>query len=841
MTESSRDQATIARLLTDHGPLSKDDVLVRLRADGVADADTLVDETLNEMSSPAALLVDERWVWLPTLLAGRIFTHVVTAAEVAHDLLTDTADLGPVTELCEFDGYQQLADGSPIRVVVAEFDDDVLAERGIPVDVVPEVGVLLPAGTLAALGVGAGDLVGIRLTDVGLAVERVTSVGPGDDVAARLTALLAEDEPTFVGAAVYELCVADPELFAEPLPPITAVIADAGLVLDGESMAPPGFDFAQWRFEARAALMAERYDITLDDAFAVQSLVVLYDRISDALDTAVEDIGVHAEHIGVEDDSPELDADDVDLIADAGSALSSPLLAAILLAETLDGGGSPAALGLFAEALEPQVPRSAQMAFRWLRAHAHEQLGEVELAEREFLAAETMNTEWAPALLDLARFASDRGDAERGLALLRRAGAGAENPLPNLLEKHRATPRDGVGRNDACWCGSGRKYKKCHLGREELPLDERADWLYFKACQHVTTIRAWFALHDEVNEERTAYAETEDDAYNMLGDPLMLDAVLCEGGGFEDFLAKRGFLLPADEQLLASQWLLVERSVFEVQDVARGRSATVRDVRTGDVHEVHERLASRMPSPGQYVCTRVFPCGETLRFLGGLEPVPPQARDALIELLDNEPDPVDLVALLTVRLAPPLLVNTDGDPLTLCEAEVRVSPGIESLLDDAYERVGQAAEWIEYVVTDDLPRVSASLALVGDVLTVNTNSERRMDGTLTALAALDPFAMVLSDEREPVEELADLADHAPPGAMASDDPRLAEAQAEFIRHYETRWLDESIPALGGCTPREAADDPTRRPDLVRLLDSFPVIDDGSAMNVVRLRAALGLS
>ena len=25
-----------------------------------------------------------------------------------------------------------------------------------------------------------------------------------------------------------------------------------------------------------------------------------------------------------------------------------------------------------------------------------------------------------------------------------------------------------IGRNDRCWCGSGKKYKHCHLGREEM-------------------------------------------------------------------------------------------------------------------------------------------------------------------------------------------------------------------------------------------------------------------------------------------------------------------------------------------------------------------------------------
>ena len=62
-----------------------------------------------------------------------------------------------------------------------------------------------------------------------------------------------------------------------------------------------------------------------------------------------------------------------------------------------------------------------------------------------------------------------------------------------------------------------------------------------------------------------------------------------------------------------------------------------------------------------------------------------------------------------------------------------------------------------------------------------------------------------------------------------------------MRNYETQWLDMAIPALHGLTPREAAEDPTRRDDLVRLLASF---DDGEesplTMSPRRLRAALGL-
>jgi hypothetical protein len=74
-----------------------------------------------------------------------------------------------------------------------------------------------------------------------------------------------------------------------------------------------------------------------------------------------------------------------------------------------------------------------------------------------------------------------------------------------------------------------------------------------------------------------------------------------------------------------------------------------------------------------------------------------------------------------------------------------------------------------------------------------------------------------------------------------DDPQVAAALDEIIHVYETNWLDEPIPALDGQTPRQAADDPTRRADLVKLLASFP---SGAAarggMDADRLRAALGL-
>ena len=53
------------------------------------------------------------------------------------------------------------------------------------------------------------------------------------------------------------------------------------------------------------------------------------------------------------------------------------------------------------------------------------------------------------------------------------------------------------------------------------------------------------------------------------------------------------------------------------------------------------------------------------------------------------------------------------------------------------------------------------------------------------------------------------------------DPALRQVMAEFIADQERRWLDESIPALGGRTPRDAAQDPIGREQLAQLLGRLP--------------------
>ena len=131
--------------------------------------------------------------------------------------------------------------------------------------------------------------------------------------------------------------------------------------------------------------------------------------------------------------------------------------------------------------------------------------------------------------------------------------------------------------------------------------------------------------------------------------------------------------------------------------------------------------------------------------------------------------------------------------------------------------------------------VRGSLTREGDDLEVHTHSVERLDRILEALEG----------EVEIIERTV-----TPPDQMevdeSSDIPELvlsSAQRAEIIAHMEDRWLGESVPALGGLTPREAAADPTRREDLLALLrqfDQMPVPEGALTYNPDSLRRKLGI-
>ncbi|SNR52707.1 SEC-C motif-containing protein [Haloechinothrix alba] len=866
LTEYPEPAGSVIEVLAQHGSLADEELIAELAQRGITieDPGRVVTESADNV--PVVPLVDGRWAWLPSLLDGRILTRRLTGNEISHDLLHTNPDLDPLSYLLELPCYQRLTDGSRIIEVLPGINDGVLAERDISWDAIGEYGsFLLPAGTLHAMDVYEGDLVGLRVTPEGLRLESVTepqeTADAADSLGQRLRALLPDDpeQPVEIHGAIWTACADDPELFTQAMAPLGALVGSLGFSCDGEWLAAEGFDFAHWRTETQGRSIARRYDLTDEEALAVQVAVTLHRRCAALLAAAStgsdEEAGA-AEPAGASrsgEFAAPIEDDDGEVIRAAAAALAEPAVADAVLREATGMDKSEAAaLGLFAETVEPLAPREARPALRWLRAKAFELLDDVEQAERTLESAGTLDPEWPLTLVDLARYAGDRGEATRGINLLRRADMPPDFPLREVLERFQPTQRTDLGRNDPCWCGSGRKYKKCHPDGETPGLEERAAWLYEKAAMFLSD-STWTSQLITAAAERSTYDDSEDALFTAMNDPLVTDAVLFEGGAFSHFLATRGALLPDDEQLLAEQWLLVDRSLFDIEDVRPGECVIVRDLRTGDVHQVREQTASRQLRRGDLVCTRVVPAGETAQFFGGIEPVALHQRDDLLELLDSGPEADELVAFLTSRFAPPALTNTEGDPLVVCEATLRVSDpaALSGTLDATYDRSdgpddGDGAEWFEHVTAHGMQQVRTFLRLREGELSVSTNSERRLDRVITMLRSLDPDLRVTNESRQPIRDTRQASEYAANhhiGDQSLDhaDPEVAATLHEVIRDYERTWLDEPLPALAGLTPRQAADDPTRRDDLLRLLDSFPVDDDNpGAMNPDRLRADLDL-
>jgi hypothetical protein len=82
-------------------------------------------------------------------------------------------------------------------------------------------------------------------------------------------------------------------------------------------------------------------------------------------------------------------------------------------------------------------------------------------AESHLRTAARLGDGWDFVEDRLAWYASDRGDAAAALARWTAIGAPLDDPDVSVLRPFAAATTRELGRNEPCWCGSGRKYKQC--------------------------------------------------------------------------------------------------------------------------------------------------------------------------------------------------------------------------------------------------------------------------------------------------------------------------------------------------------------------------------------------
>ncbi|MFI6399491.1 YecA family protein [Rhodococcus coprophilus] len=614
-----------------NGPLATEELADHLEEEGLGSADTLVRDLEDLPPHPLVLsLPDGRFAALDALFEGRIFTHRLSADEIARDLIA-VDDVEPLLLL--------ISDDDDFELVAVDEQHDRLAERGVTDDdpLPPEV-LLFPRGTFA--GRTPGDLVALTAGS-----GRLSLVGVDDDptpVPLLLDVLgrrSAEGDAASLDDELLQLLADTPSAFTEPAPPLTEAIAAAGLERSGDLVAPEGFDFEGYISRTMFDDYADQLGIPVD---AVPG-VALFASLVDAIDSG---------------DDEDLEERFAQGKSGLFAVLSDPEIAEIVLDELIGEDFAPTSIEEAALWLLDHAPRRTVAAAYWFAARGAEADGRIEEAERLYERSADEGGAFDLALFDLARYASDRGDAVRGMSLLGRIPGGDEHPLYDVLQRFQPVERPGLGRNDRCWCGSGRKYKVCHLGKADHPIEERAEWLYLKATMHALD-PAWADERVALAEARSGYGD-DDAVADAVNDPLVDDVLLHEAGAFADFLERRGVLLPEDEAELARLWSGVARSVFEVRDVRAGEGLTLRDVRSDTVSDVGSPTITGDLPVGTLLCARVLPAGDLNLMPGGAEVVTAEQREVLLELLGGEQvDPVDLVEALTSADAADFFASID--------------------------------------------------------------------------------------------------------------------------------------------------------------------------------------
>ncbi|MHB1533261.1 MAG: DUF1841 family protein [Acidimicrobiales bacterium] len=617
-------------VLAERGPLSPAELADHLDVDAEDIDDVKEDPRVVDLG-------DDRLASIPALLAGTVFTHRMTGEEAAREALALGVDLAPVMQFLCGDSHLHLAGGA---VATLSGDLDVLDEIDDIDDLEAGSGVEFrgPEGWLG--GAVAGDLVGLRLvadnsgvdSEVEVEIFKVPDpVSSPDTLAPQLAACFArfsdgDGMPVRPLQLICRLAADAPALTNATMAPLGEVLEGAGFELHGGHTAPTGADWETFDRLGSSVSIALRHGLPLEDSRALVLVVELCRKLRGGelpLDRQL-----------ARDIAGALDADIGEAFVEA--AADAPEETMELLGRIADLAGSR---------------EGAQLA--WVESLLARRAGAVKRAEACLRRAVAADPFHQGSLEDLAWYASDRGDAGEALRLLGRMEEDPDKGRTALLARYAdaSPPVARAGRNDACPCGSGRKYKQCCLrggGRPAPlvhPLPERFDWLAEKlrwwlerAGLGADVVLAAVALRGPTPDPRTAGHATRHHVASSL-------VLFCDGA-IHDFINERGPLLPEDERELLARWALTGPSLYEVVEARAGEAMRLRDLRNGDVVDVVERRGSTQVSAGELVLAQPVFDGADHRLVGGTVGVPSSSREAVLDALDAGKGSFELASLV---------------------------------------------------------------------------------------------------------------------------------------------------------------------------------------------------
>jgi hypothetical protein len=178
-----------------------------------------------------------------------------------------------------------------------------------------------------------------------------------------------------------------------------------------------------------------------------------------------------------------------------------------------------------------------------------------------------------------------------------------------------------TGRNDPCPCGSGKKYKECHLPLEQ---EERKEQMLLRQAQDLLLPKIMEAAHALPEQFPAAFERFWQGKYQL---EQMTEVETEENRGADRFLTWFAFdvrqpdgqtlvaqLAAADdfagdayERRLLDQWRNVRMRPYVVTEIAKGQHVIVRELFEGAQIRLADSHASRRLSLGEVVVGHLAP------------------------------------------------------------------------------------------------------------------------------------------------------------------------------------------------------------------------------------------
>jgi len=410
---------------------------------------------------------------------------------------------------------------------------------------------------------------------------------------------------------------------------------------------------------------------------------------------------------------------------------------------------------------------------------------------------------------------------------------GDEDDLPPDLSPDLPLLHPKPERNDPCWCGSGKKYKKCHLREDEekespvaprVPMpDDASNRLRRKLGESAEKGLS----ETEFRRVATAFYGEDgiaaDSDGSILFDWLIFDrqASPAQPTLAQTYANRFSATLPPDQGALLQAWIPAVCSLYETLKIEPGSGVRLRDLLRGG--EVFVRDISMSRSLVQWDCffVRVLDCNGHFELssdalsvarplvnplLGWLNDSRTTSGLSWNEFLRRRSADVrrEVFRLYRQQRNNLKILTNEGDAVMFAKArfaifdQAKLRAALESARHLSLNQDGSYT-WL------DGDRSLGTLAIVKSTLTLECISPERLDRGKAMLETLAGGAVsLLGDELQSVESALASAPKHPPKPSGIPPEIEKKLVGEFYAKHYANWPDQPLPALGGNTPRQSA-------------------------------------